>query len=51
MRIKTGVGRKNIVVVQAKNPIMRHAGKLHGKYKKKKINVDNVRNIVNYSNS
>jgi len=46
--IKAEQGR--IVITPAKSTIMQYAGKLHDKYNKKKINIDNVRDIIDYSN-
>lgn len=38
-----------IIITPAKSKIMQYAGRLHEKYNKKKINIDNVRNIIDYS--
>ena len=39
-----------IIITKAESAIMQYAGKLHAKYNKKKINIDNVRDIIDYSN-
>ena len=39
-----------IIITPAKNSIMQYAGKLHEKYNKKKINVDNIRDVIDCSN-
>ena len=38
-----------IIITPAKSVIMQYAGKLHKRYNKKKINVNNVRDIIDYS--
>ena len=38
-----------IVITPAKSAIMQYAGKLHGRYNKKKINIDNIRDLIDYS--
>ena len=38
-----------IIITPAKSVIMQYAGKLHEKYDKKKINIDNVRDLIDYS--
>jgi len=38
-----------IIITKAKSTIMQYAGKLHEKYDKRKINIDNVRDIIDYS--
>lgn len=38
-----------IIIAKAKSSIMQYAGKLHEKYNKKKINIDSVRDIIDYS--
>ena len=38
-----------IVITPAKSTIMQYAGKLHEKYNKKKINIDKVRDLIDYS--
>lgn len=45
--IKTETGK--IIITPAKSAIMQYAGKLHEKYNKKKINIDRVRDIIDYS--
>lgn len=39
-----------IVITPVKSAIMQYAGKLHEKYNKKKINIDKVRDLIDYSN-
>lgn len=41
--------RGKIIITPAKSLIMQYAGKLHEKYDKKKINIDQVRDLINYS--
>lgn len=38
-----------IIITSAKSVIMQYAGKLNEKYKNKRINIDNVRDIIDYS--
>ena len=38
-----------IIITPAKSTIMQYAGKLHEKYNKKKINIDKVRDLIDYS--
>ncbi len=38
-----------IIITPAKSIIMQYAGKLHEEYKKKKINIDNIREKIDYS--
>lgn len=39
-----------IIITPAKSTIMQYAGGLHDKYNKKKINIDKVRDLIDYSN-
>lgn len=41
--------KRKIIITPSKSAIMQYAGKLHEKYNKKKINIDRVRNLVDYS--
>lgn len=45
--IKAVAGK--IIITPTKSAIMQYGGKLHEKYNKKKINIDNVRDIIDYS--
>ena len=38
-----------IIITPARSTIMQYAGKLHERYGKKKINIDNVRDLIDYS--
>lgn len=38
-----------ITITPAKSSIMQYAGRLHERYDKKKINIDNVRDLIDYS--
>jgi len=38
-----------IIITPTRSTIMQYAGKMHEKYDRKKINIDNVRDIVDYS--
>jgi len=38
-----------IIITPTKSAIMQYAGKLHEKYNKKKINIDKVRDLIDYS--
>jgi len=38
-----------IIITPAESKIMQYAGKLHRKYKEKKINIDNARDLIDYS--
>jgi bifunctional DNA-binding transcriptional regulator/antitoxin component of YhaV-PrlF toxin-antitoxin module len=38
-----------IIITPAKSAIMQYGGKLHEKYNKRKINVDQVRDLIDYS--
>ena len=38
-----------IIISPTKSAIMKYAGKLHEKYNKRKINIDNVRDLIDYS--
>lgn len=46
--IKAEAGK--IVIAPAKSTIMQYAGKLHERYNKRKINIDRVRDLIDYSN-
>lgn len=39
-----------IIITPTRSTIMQYAGKLHERYNKKKINIDNVRDLIDYSN-
>lgn len=39
-----------VIITPAKSVIMQYAGKLHERYNKKKINIDRVRDLIDYSN-
>ena len=39
-----------IIITPMKSVIMQYAGKLHEKYNRKKINIDNARDLIDYSN-
>lgn len=45
--IKAETGK--IIITPTESKIMQYAGKLHEKYTKKKINIDNVRDLIDYS--
>lgn len=38
-----------IIITPTRSAIMQYAGKLHERYNKKKINIDNVRDLIDYS--
>lgn len=38
-----------IIITSARSEIMQYAGKLHERYNKKKVNIDNIRDIIDYS--
>lgn len=38
-----------IIIMPAKSAIMQYAGKLHERYNKKKIDIDNIRDKIDYS--
>ncbi len=38
-----------IIITPAKSTIMQYAGKLHEKYNNKKINIDQVRDLIDYA--
>ena len=38
-----------IIITPAKNTIMQYAGKLHERFDKKKINIDQIRDLIDYS--
>lgn len=39
-----------IIITPTKSTIMQYAGKLHENYNKKKIKIDNIRDLIDYSN-
>lgn len=41
--------RGKIIITPARSVIMQYAGKLHEKYNKKKISIDQVRDLIDYS--
>jgi len=45
--IKAETGK--IIITPVKSTIMQYAGRLHDKYNKKKINIDKVRDLIDYS--
>lgn len=45
--IKAETGK--VIITPAKSTIMQYAGKLHDRYNKKKINIDRIRDIIDYS--
>lgn len=45
--IKTMEGK--IIISTSRSTIMQYAGKLHERYNKKKINIDKVRDVIDYS--
>ncbi|KKQ28707.1 MAG: hypothetical protein A3H17_02015 [Candidatus Levybacteria bacterium RIFCSPLOWO2_12_FULL_37_14] len=38
-----------IIITPAKSTIMQYAGKLHERFDKKKINIDQIRDLIDYS--
>ncbi len=42
--------RGKIIITPAKSAIMQYGGKLYERYNKKKINIDQVRDLIDYSN-
>lgn len=49
MKVKVKAGKKKIIITPTKSAIMQYAGKLHEKYNKKKIDIDQVRDLIDYS--
>lgn len=49
-RVAITAERGKIIITPAKSTIMQYAGKLHEKFTKKKINIDQVRDLIDYSN-
>ncbi len=41
--------RGKIIITPAKSAIMQYGGKLHEKYNKKKINIEQIRDLIDYS--
>jgi hypothetical protein len=50
MKMKIKEEKGEIMIALPRSAIMQYAGKLHGKYHKKKVNIDRIRDLVNYSN-
>ena len=51
MKVKIKAERGRIIITPAKSAIMQYGGKLHERYSKKKINIDKIRDGINYSDS
>ena len=49
MKTKIKAEIKKVILNPTRSTIMQYAGKLHGKYDKKKINIDKVRDLIDYS--
>lgn len=50
MNVKIKESKGKIIITPTKSAIMQYAGKLHRTYQKKKVSVDRIRDLVNYSN-
>jgi len=50
MKMKIKTGKKETNTTSARNAKMQYGGKLHRKYNNKKVNVDRIRDIINYAN-